>query len=134
MSRRRVSAIELLVLCLVLLGGVPSHAQAQGIPARVDALQAQLDQALATIAQLQTALKAEADARMAGDATLQGSINVMTGGGVTQAALDAAVGAEAAARAAGDTQLQGNINAEAAQRAAFDDTLAAVSALAPYVK
>jgi len=133
MYRRRESAMGLLVLCLVLLGGVPSHAQAQGIPARVEALQAQLDQALATIAQLKTALKAEADARKAADTALQGNIDVMSGGGVTQAALDAAVGAEAAARAAADTQLQGNISTEAAQRAAFDATLAPVSALAPYV-
>src|SRR5436190_20435191 len=102
MYRRRESAVGLLVLCLVLLGGVPSHAQAQGIPARVEALQAQLDQALATIAQLKTALKAEADARKAADATMQGNIDVMSGGGVTQAAVDAAVGAEAAARAAAD--------------------------------
>ena len=133
MYRIRESAIGAVVLCLVLLGGVPSQAQAQGIPARVDALQAQLDQALATIAQLKTALKAEADARKAADATLQGNIDVMSGGGVTQAAVDAAVGAEAAARMAADTLLQGNIDTEAAQRAAFDATLASVSALAPYV-
>jgi outer membrane murein-binding lipoprotein Lpp len=133
MYRIRESAIGAVVLCLVLLGGVPSQAQAQGIPARVDALQAQLDQALATIAQLKTALKAEADARKAADATLQGNIDVMSGGGVTQAAVDAAVGAEAAARMAADTLLQGNISTEAAQRAAFDATLASVSALAPYV-
>jgi len=133
MYRIRESAIGVVVLCLVLLGGVPSQAQAQGIPARVDALQAQLDQALATIAQLKTALKAEADARMAAGTTLQGNISALSGGGVTQAAVDAAVGAEAAARAAADTQLQGNINTEATQRAAFDATLAPVSALAPYV-
>lgn len=133
MYRIRESAIGAVVVCLVLLGGVPSHAQAQGIPARVDALQAQLDQALATIAQLKTALKAEADARKAADATLQGNIDVMSGGGVTQASVDAAVGAEAAARMAADTLLQGNINTEAAQRGAFDATLASVSALAPYV-
>jgi hypothetical protein len=47
--------------------------------------------------------------------------------------VDAAVGAEAAARMAADTLLQGNISTEAAQRAAFDATLASVSALAPYV-
>jgi hypothetical protein len=134
MYRRHERAIGVAVLCLVLFGGVPSRAQAQGIPARVDALQAQLDQALATIARLQAALKAEADARKAADATLQGNIDGMSGGGITQAALDAAVGAEAAARAAADTQLQGNLNSEATQRAAFDATLAPVSALAPYVK
>jgi hypothetical protein len=144
MYRIRESAIGLLVVCLVLLSGVQSHAQAQGIPARVDALQAQLDKALATITQLQAALKAEADARKAADATLQGNIDGMSGGGVTQAALDAAVGAEAEARAAADgaeaaarmaadTLLQGSIDTEAAQRAAFDATLASVSALAPYV-
>jgi len=155
MYRIRESAIGLVVVCLVLLSGVSSQAQAQGIPARIDALQAQLDKALATITQLQSALKAEADARKAADATLQGNIDGMSGGGVSQAALDAAVGAEAAARAAADnaeaaaraaadgaeaaaraaadTLLQGNIDTEAAQRAAFDATLAPVSALAPYV-
>src|SRR5262245_32856037 len=97
MYRRREGAIGVMVLCIVLLSGVPSHAQTQGIPAQIAALQTKLDQALATIAQLQTALKAEADLRLAGDATLQGA---RSGGGVTQAALDAAVAAEAAARAA----------------------------------
>ena len=155
MHRIRVSVVGVMALCLVLLSAVPSLAQSQGIPARIDALQAQLNQALAKIAQLQAALGAEAAAH--------------NGGGISQAALDAAIAAEAAARAAADTALQGNIaaeaaaragsdtalqgnldgeaaaraaadtalqgniNTEAAQRSAFDATLAPVSALAPYV-
>ena len=156
MHRIRVSVVGVMALCVVLLDAVPSLAQSQGIPARIDALQAQLNQALAKIAQLQAALNAEATARR--------------GGGVSQEALDAAIAAEAAARAAADTALQGNVDAEAAARAAadtalqgnvdgeaavraaadtalqgnidseataraaFDNTLAPVMALAPYVK
>lgn len=152
MHRIRVSVVGVLALCLVLLGAVPSLAQSQGLPARMAALQAQVDQALATIAKLQSALNAETEAREAADASLKSSIDVMSGGGVTQAALDAAVAAEAAARAAADTTLQGNVDAEAAARAgadttlqgnidseasarkAFDNTVAPVMALAPYVK
>ena len=60
MDRIRESAIGVVVLCFVLLGA-PSHAQAQGTAARVDALQVQLDQALATIAQLKGELKGKRD-------------------------------------------------------------------------
>lgn len=138
MHRIRVSVVGVTALCLVLLGAVPSLAQSQGIPARIDALQAKLNQALEKIAQLQAALDAAASARR--------------GGGVSQADLDAAIAAEAAARtaadtalqgsvdseaaarAAADTTLQGNIDSEASTRAAFDNTLAPVMALAPYVK
>ena len=139
MQRIRVSAVGVMALCLVLLSAVPSLAQTQGIPARIDALQAQLNQALARIAQLQAALDADAAARKGG-------------GGVSQEALDAAIAVEAAARTAADLALQGNVDAEAAARAgadttiqanidseasaraAFDNTLAPVMALAPYVK
>jgi hypothetical protein len=132
MSLKRGTVFGIFVFCLVL-GPVAVSAQSQGVPARMAQLETQLGQALATITQLQAALAAETSARQAADATLQANINAMSGGGVTQAALDAAIGTEAAARAAADTSLQGNINSEAAARAAFDATLAPVSALAPYV-
>jgi hypothetical protein len=132
MNLKRSSVFAVLIAGLVL-GPVDARAQSQGIPARIAQLETQLGQALATIGQLQAALSGETAARQAADAALQASINGGGGGGVTQAALDAAVGAEAAARAAADISLQSNINAEAAARAAFDATLAPVSALAPYV-
>jgi hypothetical protein len=132
MSLKRSSVFAVLVVGLVL-GPVDARAQSQGIPARIAQLETQLGQALATIGQLQAALSAEAAARQAADAALQASINGVSGGGVTLAVVEAAVGAEAAARAAADTSLQSNINAEAVARAAFDATLAPVSALAPYV-
>jgi hypothetical protein len=134
MSVRRESAVGALVLCLVLLGPIPSRAQSQGVPARIAQLEAQLDQALATIAQLQAALNAEATARQAADAALESSIGSMSSGGVSQAVLDAAIAGEASARSAGDAALQSAVDSEATARAAFDSTLAAVSALAPYVK
>ena len=131
MSLKRGSVFGVLMFCLILPATV--SAQGSGVPGRIAALEAQLDGALATIARLQAALAAETTARQAADTTLQHNIDAMSGGGVSQAVLDAAIGAEASARAAADTLLQGNINAEATARAAFDATLAPVSALAPYV-
>ena len=134
MYRKRESVVGALVLCLVLLGPIPSQAQSQGVPARIAHLQAQLNQALATIGQLQAALSAETSARQAADTSLESSLGSMSGGGVSQAALDAAIAGEASARSAGDAALQNAVDSEAAARTAFDDTLAALSALAPYVK
>lgn len=132
MSLKRSSVFAVLVVGLVL-GPVDARAQSQGIPARIAQLETQLGQALATIGQLQAALSAETAARQAADATLHAGISGISGGGVTLTVLEAAIGAEAAARAAADTSLQTSINAEATTRAAFDATLAPVSALAPYV-
>jgi hypothetical protein len=133
MFLRRESAVGALILCLVLLGPVPSRAQSQGVPARIAQLEAQLNQALATIAQLQAALNSEAAARMAADAALEGSIGTSSGVGVSQADLQAAIAGEASARSAGDAALQSALDNEASARTAFDSTLSGVSALAPYV-
>ena len=131
MNLKRGTVFGVFVFCLAL--GPTAVSAQQGIAGRVAQLETQLDQALATIAQLQAALNDEKAARQAADATLQNNINAISGGGVTQAVLEAAVGAEAAARAAADSTLQSNVDAEAAARSAFDATLAGVSALAPYV-
>jgi hypothetical protein len=141
MNLKRGSVFGVLILSLVLISTVEAHAQA-GVPGRIAALQTQVDQALAKIAQLQAALAAEASARQAADTTLQNNINAIAGGGVTQAAVDAAIAAEATARdvavaaeaslrAAADTALEGQIATEAATRSAFDATLAPLTALAP---
>jgi hypothetical protein len=131
MTLKRGSVLGIVVVCLVLLSS--SQARAQGVPSRITVLEAQLERALAAIAQLQSALNAEISARQAADTTLQNSINALSGGGITQAVLDAAIAAEASARSAGDAAMQGQIDSEANTRAAFDATLAGVSALAPYV-
>lgn len=163
MSLKRGSVLWVLVLCLVLVGTVDIQAQGNGtgprsnprwaattieddgitsVKAQIAALQLKLDQALVTIAQLQTALAAEVSARQTADTTLQNSIAGI-GGGVSQAALDAAIAAEAelrsaadatesAARAAGDSALQGSIDNEAAARASAVTALqGSVDALAP---
>ena len=123
MSLKRGSVLGLFVLCLVLAG--PTDIQAQGngngprgnpnprsaasltledtntaVKAQIAALHAELDQALATIAQLQTALNAEVSARQAGDTNLANIIGGISGGGVTLATVEAAVAAEANLRAA----------------------------------
>jgi hypothetical protein len=128
MSLKRGSVLAVLVLCLVLVGTVET--QAQGLRQRVDELQAQLDQALATIAQLQTALTNEISARQAADTTLQNNIDAM-GGGVTQAALDAAIAAEASLRSTADDALQEQIDNETAARVAADATFAPLSSVTP---
>lgn len=131
MSLKRGSVLGVFLFGLVLVPTV--EAQAQGVPARVAVLEAQLEQALASIAQLKADLASEAGARKAAVDGLQASMNVQKGGGVTQAALDAAIASESALRVAGDAALQGRIDTEAAARAAFDATLAPLTSLATYV-
>jgi hypothetical protein len=158
MSLKRGSVLGLFVLGLVLSGAVETRAQGNGnvprgnprattsllddgntaVKAQIAALAAELEQALATIAQLQAALTVEISARQAGDTTLANSIGAISGGGVTMAAVEAAVAAEATTRAAADGALQGSIDNEQAARAAADtslqggiDALAPVTALAP---
>jgi hypothetical protein len=131
MSLKRGSVLGVFVLSLIL--GPTVEAQSQGVPGRIAALEAQLEQALATMAQLQASLASEASARQAADAALETSIQALTGGGVTQAVLDAAVAAEAAARSTADAALQGQIDNEAAARSALDATLAPLASLATYV-
>jgi hypothetical protein len=98
-------------------------------------LQWRLDQALATIARLQSALDAEVRARQLADRTLQNTISGISGGGVTQAVLDAAIAAEATARATGDAALQGQIGNEGAARTAADTALQGhIDTLAPLLK
>ena len=131
MSLKRGSVLWVLMFCLVV--PVAVNAQGNGVPGQIAAVNARLDEALATIAQLRAALNAEISARQAADAAMQSDIAGLSGGGVTQAAVDAAIAGEAAQRLAGDSALQGQIDSEATTRAAFDATLAPVSALAPYV-
>lgn len=150
MSLKRGSVLGVLVLYLVLVGIVDVQAQGSSgnrgmrlvtttlesdtssLRAQVDAMQAQLDQALATIAQLQTALNSEVSARQAADAVLQNNID--TAGGVTQAVLDAAIAAEANTRSTADAALEGQIANEAAAREASDATLTEFDAtLAPLI-
>jgi len=162
MFLKRGSVLGVFVLGLVLSGATEAQAQGNGnvprgnprattsliddgstaVKAQIAALHAELDQALATIAQLQTALTAEISARQAGDTTLANSIGAISGGGVTMAAVEAAVGAavaaEATTRAAADGALQGSLDNEKAARAAADtslqgglDALAPVMTLAP---
>jgi len=131
MSLKRGSVLWVLMFCLVV--PVAVNAQGNGVPGQIAALNARLDEALATIAQLRAALNAEISARQAADAALQSDLDGLSGGGVTQAAVDAAIAGEASQRMAGDSALQGQIDSEANTRAAFDATLAPVSALAPYV-
>ena len=129
MDLKRGSVLGGLLCGLVLLANTEAQAQGQGVPGRVAALEAQLDQALASIAQLKADLASEASARKAADEALEGSIGAA--GGVTQAVLDAAIAQEAGERAAADTVLDGRIDSEAAARDAFDATLAPLTALAP---
>ena len=131
MSLKRGSVLGVFVCSLVWVGSV--EAQSQGVPGRVAALQAQLEQALATMAQLQASLASEASARRAADAALETSIQALTGGGVTQAALDAAITAEAAIRSTADAALQGLIDNEAAARGVLDAALAPLTSLATHV-
>jgi len=131
MSLKRGSVLWVLMFCLVV--PVAVNAQGNGVPGQIAGLNARLDEALATIAQLRAALNAEISARQAADAALQSDVDGLSGGGVTQAAVDAAIAGEASQRLAGDSALQGQIDNEANTRAAFDATLAPVSALAPYV-
>ena len=140
MSLKRENVLGVLILCMVLMGTVGIQAQGNGngavnrrssamvetddgatsVKAQIAALELKLDQALATIAQLQAAIAG------------------IGGGGVSQATLDAAIAAEASARAAADTALQGSIdNEEAARTAAVAalqadvDTLEPLMSLAP---
>jgi hypothetical protein len=93
---------------------IETEDSATSVKQQIAALQLKLDQALATIAQLQAA--------MAG----------IGGGGVSQAMLDAAIAAEASARAGADTALQGSIdNEETARTAAVTALQADVDALEP---
>jgi hypothetical protein len=129
MSLKRGSVLGAILCSLVLVGSV--EAQSQGVPGQIAALQAQLEQALANIAQLQASVASEARARKAADATLETSIQ--TGGGVTQAALDAAIAGESEARSTADAALQGQIDNEASARGVLDATLAPLTSLATYV-
>ena len=129
MDLKRGSVLGGLLCGLVLLANTEAQAQGQGVPGRVAALEAQLDQALASIAQLKADLASEASARKAADEALEASIGAA--GGVTQAVLDAAIAGEAGERAAADAELDGRIDSEAAARAAFDATMAPLLSLAP---
>lgn len=120
MSLKRGSVLGALLFSFVLVTTVEGQAQAQGVPGRVAALQAQLEQALATIKELQVAVADEAKARQAADAGLQTSINALVGGGVSQAVLDAAIASESSARSAAD--------------AAFEASLMPLASLATYMK
>jgi hypothetical protein len=131
MSLKRGSVLSVFLCSLVLVGSV--EAQSQGVPGRVAALEVKLEQALATIAQLQASLASEARARKAADAALDTSNQTPKGGGVTQAALDAAIAAEAGARSTADAALQGQIDDEAAARGDLAATLAPLTSLANYV-
>jgi hypothetical protein len=133
MSLKRGSVLGVLVFGLVLIGTVEALAQTQGVPGRVAALEAHLEQALATIAQLQASLASEASARQTADTALENSLQGLAGGGVSQAALDAAIAAEAAARAGADAALEEQIDIEAAARGVLDATLAPLTSLATYV-
>ena len=86
MSLKRGSVLSVFLCSLVLVGSV--EAQSQGVPGRLAALEAQLEQALATIARLQASMAGEAKSRQALNAALETSIQGLKGGGVTQAALD----------------------------------------------
>jgi hypothetical protein len=77
---------------------VETEDSATSVKVQIATLQLKLDQALAEIAQLKTAMQG------------------IGGGGVSQATLDAAIAAEAAARAGGDAALQGSIDEEEAAR------------------
>jgi hypothetical protein len=150
MILRRGSVLGILLFTFIV-GVLPVQAQnaAQGVPARVAALQAQVDQALATIAQLQAALASQAGARQGGTVTpsqLQAAIEAQSLAWSTQlgeamasqgstwsAKLDAAVAVEAAARAAADTGLRGEIATEAAAREASVGPLLTLVPLSQYV-
>ena len=90
-----------------LVAMVETEDSATSVKVQIATLQLKLDQALAAIAQLQSAM---------------GGIGA---GGVSQATLDAAIAAEAAARAGADTALQGSIDNEQAARTAAVATLQA---------
>ena len=144
MSLKRAYVLEALVLCLVLVGLVDAQAQGNAgnrstrpvtttveadnssLRAQVAAIQVQLDQALAHIAQLQSE-----------DTAIKNTIAGLKAG-VTQAQLDAAVAAlEAAVEAEGvlrstaDAALEQQIANEAAERAAADLTFAPLSSVTP---
>ena len=162
LKRGRVPAI--LLLTLIFAGGAQAQPQAQGVPARVAALQAQVDQAMATIAQLQAALIAEAALRQAADAALAGSMGGPSANVITPAQLQTALGAqssawtakleemlaaqsalwsanleaaiaqESAARSAADASLQEQIGSETAARVALDLSVAPLLSLVPLSK
>lgn len=93
----------------------------------------------AAVLALDSALKTEADARIAGDAALQASITALTSAGageaaanlaaavaaqaVTDAAQDAALAAEVSDREAADADLQTQISNEVSARALLNTTL-----------
>jgi hypothetical protein len=131
MNLKRGSVLGLVLFSLV--ASVTVEAQAQSVPGRLAALQAELDQALASIAQLHAALAREAKARREADAMLDTGISSVKGGGVTRAVLDAAIATESSARSAALAALAGQIDKEAAARASFDATLTPLAALATYV-
>ena len=131
MNLKRGSVLGALLLLSTVISVDTVEAQAQGVPARVAALEMQIEQALASIAQLQAALVREAGARQAADGALDTGIRASKSGGVSQAVLDAAIAAEAAARSSADAALVGPVANEAAARAAFDATLAPLVSLSP---
>ena len=132
MILRRGSVLGVFLLTFIY-SVPPAHAQSQGVPSRIAVLQAQVDQALATIAQLQAALATETSARQASDAALGATIGGQQGGAVTPAQLNQAIAAEAAARSAADTVLSGDIAAEAAAREAAIGPLSALVPLSQFV-
>jgi hypothetical protein len=164
MILKRGSVLAIFLLTLVFAGGAQAQPQAQGVPARVAALQAQVDQALATIAQLQAALIAEAALRQASDAALAGSmggpsVNVITPAqlhtalgaqssawtakleevlaaqsALWSANLEAAIAQESAARSGADGSLQEQIASETAARVALDVSVAPLFSLVPLSK
>jgi hypothetical protein len=131
MNLKRGSVLGVVLFSLASIG--TAEVQAQGVPVRLAALQAQLDQAMASIAQLQAALAREATARQAAVSTLDKGMSALKWGGVSQAALEAAIASESSARSAAVAGLHGQIDSEAAARAAFDATMAPLASLAAYV-
>src|SRR5688500_16880780 len=131
MNLKRGSVLGVVLFSLASIG--TAEVQAQGVPVRLAALQTQLDQAMASIAQLQAALAREAAAREAAVSALDKSISALKWEGVSQAALEAAIASEASARSAAVAGLHGQIDSEAAARAAFDATMGPLASLAAYV-
>jgi hypothetical protein len=131
MNLKRGSVLGAVLVSLASAG--TAEVQAQGVPVRLAALQAQLDQAMASIAQLQVALAREAAARQAAVATLDKGMSALKWGGVSEAALEAAIASESSARSAAVAGLRGRIDSEAAARAAFDSTMAPLAPLGAYV-
>ena len=162
MILKRGSVLAALLFTLIFVGQARAQGQSQGVPAQIAALQARLDQALATIAKLQAALIAEAALREASDAAL--ASGGPSAGGVTMAQVQAAMGGqsstwtaklqealaaqsaswagkleaaiaeESAARSAADVGLQGQIAGEAAARNALESTVAPLFSLVPLSK